>query len=65
MKRFEILPLARNLLETAQTFQEHRSDKFGHYFALSGYIGGRKIKVVVRSKTFEGQKYFYSLMILR
>lgn len=64
MERFMILPLARKLLETAQTFQEHRKDKFGHYFAFSGYIGGRKIKVVVRSKTFEGQKYFYSLMIL-
>ena len=64
MKRFEILPLAKKLLETAQTFQEHRDDKFGHYFAFAGYIGGRKIKVVVRSKAFTSQKYFYSLMIL-
>lgn len=64
MERFEILPLARKLLETAQTFQEHRKDNFGHYFAFTGYLGGRKIKVVVRSRTFSGAKYFYSLMIL-
>jgi len=64
MKRFEVLPLARKLLESAPTFQEHRRDGFGHYFAFTGYIGGRKIKVVVRSKTFKGNKYFYSVMIL-
>lgn len=63
-RRFEILPLARKLLEEAQTFQEHRKDKLGHYFAFVGYLGGRKIKVVVRSKTFQGQKYFYSVMIV-
>ena len=64
VRRFEILPLARKLLEEAQTFQEHRKDNFGHYFAFVGYIGGRKIKVVVRSKTFQGQKYFFSVMIV-
>lgn len=64
MKRFEILPLAKKLLESAATFQEHRKDNLGHYFAFTGYIAGRKIKVVVRSKTFKGQKYFYSVMIL-
>lgn len=64
MKRFEILPLARKLLEGAQTYQEHRKDHLGHYFAFAGYIGGRKIKVVVRSRTFESQKFFYSVMIL-
>ncbi|MBI2036726.1 hypothetical protein HYT17_03795 [Candidatus Microgenomates bacterium] len=63
-RRFEILPLARKLLEEAQTFQEHRKNQFGHYFAFTGYIGGRKIKVVVRSKTFQEQKYFYSVMIV-
>ena len=64
MERFEILPLAKKLLETAVTFQEHRQDNLGHYFAFAGYIGGRKIKVVVRSKSFKGQKYFYSVMVL-
>lgn len=64
MKRFEILPLAKKLLENAATFQEHRKDHLGHYFAFTGYMDGRKIKVVVRSKTFKGQKYFYSVMIL-
>lgn len=64
MERFKILPLARKLLETATTFQEHRKDNHGHYFGFTGYIGGRKIKVIVRSKTFSGQKYFYSVMIL-
>lgn len=64
MKRFEILPLARKLLEGAQTYQEHRRDHLGHYFAFTGYIGGRKIKVIIRSRTFEGQKFFYSVMIL-
>lgn len=64
IRRFEILPLARKLLENAPTYQEHRTDHLGHYFAFSGYIGGRKIKVVVRSKTFDGRKYFYSVMNL-
>lgn len=64
VERFKVLPLARKLLEEAQTFQEHRKDHFGHYFAFSGYISGKKIKVVVRSKTFEGQKYFFSVMIV-
>ena len=63
-RRFEILPLARKLLEEAQTFQEHRKDNLGHYFAFVGYLGGRKIKVVVRSKTMQGQKYFFSVMIV-
>lgn len=62
-RRFGVLPLTRKLLEEAQTFQEHREDNFGHYFAFVGYMGGRKIKVVVRSKTFNSQKYFYSVMI--
>lgn len=62
--RFEVLPLARKLLEEAQTFQEHRKDHLGHYFAFVGYLGGRKIKVVVRSKTMQGQKYFFSVMIV-
>lgn len=64
VERFKILPLARKLLEEAQTFQEHRKDTYGHYFAFSGYLSGKKIKVVIRSKTFEGQKYFYSVMIV-
>ena len=63
-RRFEVLPLARKLLEEAQTFQEHRKDRFGHYFAFVGYLGGRKIKVVVRSKTMHGEKFFYSVMIV-
>ncbi len=63
-RRFEVLPLARKLLEEAQTFQEHRKDHLGHYFAFVGYLGGRKIKVVVRSKTMQGQKYFFSVMIV-
>lgn len=63
-RRFEILPLARKLLEEAQTFQEHRKDHLGHYFAFVGYLGGRKIKVVIRSKTMQGQKYFFSVMIV-
>lgn len=62
VERFKILPLARKLLEEAKTFQEHRKDQHGHYFAFSGYLGGKKIKVVVRSKTFKEQKYFYSVM---
>lgn len=63
-RRFEVLSLARKLLEEAQTFQEHRKDHLGHYFAFTGYLGGRKIKVVVRSKTMQGQKYFFSVMIV-
>ena len=63
-RTFEVLPLARKLLEEAQTFQEHRKDHLGHYFAFVGYLGGRKIKVVVRSKTMQGEKFFYSVMIV-
>lgn len=67
IRRLESLPLAKKLLETATTYQEHRvgKDKITHYFALVGYIGGRKIKVVVRSKGFNEKKYFLSVMILK
>ena len=65
MEREETLErLKDKLLEEAQTFQEHRKDHLGHYFAFVGYLGGRKIKVVVRSKTMQGEKFFYSVMIV-
>lgn len=67
IKRLQVLPLAKKLLDTATTYQEHRigKDKITHYFAFSGYLGGRKIKVVVRSKGFSGKKYFLSVMVLK
>lgn len=67
IKRLKALPLAKKMLDTATTYQEHRisKDKLTHYFALSGYIGGRKIKVIIRSKGYNGKKYFLSVMVLR
>ncbi len=67
IRRLKVLPLAKKMLETATTYQEHRigKDKITHYFALSGYIGGSKIKVIVRSKGFVGKKYFLSVMVLK
>lgn len=67
VRRLQALPLAKKMLETTTTYQEHRvgEDKVTHYFAFSGYIGGKKIKVVVRSKGFEGKKYFLSVMVLK
>lgn len=67
IRRLKALPLAKKMLDKATTFQEHRvgRDKITHYFALAGYVGGRKIKVVVFSQGFRGKKYFLSVIVLR
>lgn len=67
IRRIKALPLAKKLLETSTTYQEHRKgiDGSTHFFAVSGYIGGKKLKVIVRSKGFKGKKFFFSVMVQR
>jgi len=65
LRRLEALPLAQKLLETATTYQEHRSKGDSHYFALVGFIQSQRIKVVVRSKGKKSNKYLYSVIVLR
>lgn len=65
LRRLKVLPLAKKLLETSTTFQEHRSSGETNYFALVGYIEKQRIKVVVRSKGKSGKKFLYSVIVLR
>lgn len=65
LRRLEALPLAKKLLETATTYQEHRSKSDTHYFAIVGFIERQRIKVVVRSKGKSGKKFLYSVIVLR
>ena len=65
IKRLKALPLAKKLLETATTYQEHRSHGQTNYFALVGFIEGVRIKVVIRSRGKSGRKFLYSVIVLR
>ena len=62
LERFRLLPLAKKLLQEASTYQEHRTDQFGHFFGLVSEFNGVRIKVIVYSRTLTSQKYFYSVM---
>ncbi len=64
IRRFESLPLAKKLLETATTYQEHRYADGINYYAFVAEIGGRRIKVVVSSKG-KGSKIFLSIIVLK
>lgn len=65
LRRLKALPQAQKLLETATTYQEHRSKGENQYFALVGFIEGQRIKVVIRSKGKYNKKFLYSVIILR
>ena len=65
LRRLKALPQAKKLIETATTYQEHRSQGENHYFALIGFIQGLRIKVVIRSKGKSNKKFLYSVIILR
>ena len=64
IKRFQALPLAKNIIETSTTFQEHRVDDAIHYYAFIAEISGKRIKVVVSNKTGK-PKIFLSVIVLR
>jgi len=64
IKRFKALPLARKLIETSSTYQEHRYDKGTNYYAFVAEIGGNRIKAVVSSKG-KGTKIFLSVILLK
>ena len=64
IKRLEVLPLAKKILETATTYQEHRHSKGIHYYAFVAETGGKRIKVVISSKG-KGTKIFLSVIVLR
>jgi len=64
IKRLKALPLARKIIETATTYQEHRQDKGINYYAFIAEIGGSRVKVVVSSKG-NGPKIFLSVIVLK
>lgn len=64
IKRLKALPLARKLIETATTYQEHRSIKNIDYFALTAEMGGQRIKVVISQKN-KTDKIFLSVIVLK
>lgn len=64
IKRLKALPLARKILETATTYQEHRQDKGINYYAFIAEAGGNRIKVAVSAKG-RGPKTFLSVVVLR
>lgn len=64
IKRLKALPLARKILETATTYQEHRRDKGIDYYAFIAEIGGSRIKVVVSAKRNK-PKIFLSVIVLK
>lgn len=65
IRRLEILPLAKKLLAISNTYQEHRFANGFHYYAFQAEMEGRRIKVIVSSKTKAGRKYFLSVIVLR
>lgn len=65
IKRFQALPLAKKLIETATTFQEHRYKHGIHYYALVAHMEGTRIKVILSAKKKDKKKNFLSVMILQ
>lgn len=65
LRRLKALPLAKRLLETSTTYQEHSVKGETQYFALVGYIERQRIKIVVRSKGKNSKKFLYSVIVLR
>ena len=63
IRRFQVLPLAKKLIERSTTYQEHRIDHGISFWALSAHIEGQKIKVILSSKN--KKKYFLSVIVLR
>lgn len=64
IKRFNALPLAKKLIETSTTYQEHRFDHQINYYAFVAEMSGSRIKVVVSSKG-KNKKIFLSIIVLK
>ena len=64
IRRFRALPLAKKLIETATTFQEHRYRHGVHYYALVAQMEGTRIKVILSAKKKDKKKNFLSIMVL-
>jgi hypothetical protein len=64
IRRLRALPLAKKLIETATTVQEHRSMKNIDYFAFVAEMNGRRIKVVISQKN-KTDKIFLSVIVLK
>lgn len=60
--RLRKLPLARELLEKATTYQTLQIKKGFYYFGFTAIKGDTRIKVVVSSRGKEGKKILYSVM---
>lgn len=60
--RLKKLPLARELLEKATTYQTLQIKREFYYFGFTAIKGDTRIKVVVSSKGKDGRKILYSVM---
>jgi hypothetical protein len=60
--RLKKLPLAREILESATTYQTYQIRGKFHYYGFTAIKGETRIKVVVTSKGKEGKKILYSVM---
>ena len=65
IRRLEVLPLAKKLLTVATTYQEHTVTNGFHYYAIQAVMDGKRIKVIVTSKTLNSKKCFLSVIVLR
>ena len=63
IRRFQALPHAKKLLETATTVQEYREKDGISYWAFVAIMNGMQIKVIVSAKN--KQKCFLSVIVLR
>lgn len=64
IRRFKALPLAKKLIKTATTHQEHRYQHNIHFYSLVAEMDGRRIKVILSSKKKDSQKNFLSVIVL-
>lgn len=60
--RLKKLPLAREILEKATTYQTLQSKGEFYYFGFTAIKGDTRIKVVVSSRGMKGKKILYSVM---
>lgn len=64
IRRFKALPLAKKLIKTATTYQEHRYRHGIHFYSLVAEMDGRRIKIILSSKKKDSQKNFLSVIML-
>lgn len=62
MERLSLLPLAKKLLESTTTCQNHRPNGKFCFWAFHANLDGTNVKIVVSSKGINKKKYLLSVM---